>query len=55
MSHTMKLWEHIIENRIREDSGIEEYPVRIQKRNVHNRTNICTANITREVPRKKEG
>ena len=37
------------------DSGIGEYPVRIQKRNVHNITNICTENITRKVPRKKEG
>ena len=49
MSHTMKLWERIIEN-----SGIGEYPVRIPKRNVHDRTNICTENITRKVQRKKE-
>ena len=32
-----------------------EYPVRIQKRNVRNRANICTENIAGEVPRKKEG
>ena len=36
-------------------SGIREYPVRILKRNVHNRTNICTENMAGDVPRKKEG
>ena len=57
MSHTMKLWERIIENRIREIVELRniQFEFRRGMSTTVNRTNICTENITRKVPRKKEG